>query len=333
MAALRRVSKAIAFVPGAALMRQGQAARGAYFIESGEVEARVALPGGGELAVARLGPGSVLGEMALLEQGIVSATVVARTGVNALLIERDDFRALVAQRDEAVAAIQHAVCLVLAEKLRALNAKVLACAAPEDLPARDEPAGDPLAAAPRRRAASFDYRRFLPLLAVFAEFGEDDIDEVLSRAKLLELPRGHAVFTAGQPAGSSYIVVRGALEIDARRGNARSCRLAVAAPGEWVGVLSQLEGGETHGSSARARENCVLLEIDREAFKGLYGAGSTTSARVQRAIHRSLLQSLRRTNNHLTRLISQERIRSHRESASLDELQSALYGQLCHTGG
>ena len=336
MQALQRLAKPVSFVPGAVLMRQGQPARGAFLIQTGEVEARVALPGGGDLPVAQLGAGNVLGEMALLERGIVSATVVAQTGVNALRVAREDFRALIARRDAAVLKIQQAIALLLAHKLRALNAKVLACDAPEDSPAADEPAGDPLAGVTRKRSTFFDYRRFLPLLSMFHELGEDDIDEVVARAKLLELPRGHWVFATGQPVGASYIVVRGAVEISARRapaGGVREAalrrRIAVLGPGEWVGVMSQLDG-VIHGSSARARENSVLLEIDRAAFDVLYRASDATSGRIQRAIHRSLLQSLRNTNNHLTRLISQARIRSRRQTLPVQELQSALYGQLCH---
>ncbi len=326
--ALRRFAKAVSFAPGAALMRQGQSSQGAFFIEAGEVEAHVALPGGGKLAVARLGPGSVLGEMALLEQGIVSATVIAQTEIRARFMERDDFRALIAQRDAAIVKLQDAVTLILAQKLRALNAKLLACDAPEDLPAGEEPGGDPLAGVPRKSSTFFEHRSFLPLLPVFREFGAENIDAVVERAKLLELPRGHWLFVAGQPVGASYIVVRGAVEISARKGPLRR-RIAVLGPGEWVGAMSQLDG-VVHGSSARARENSVLLEIDRAAFDALYRASDSTAAKIQRAIHKSLLQSLRHTNNHLSRLISQALIRSRRGSVPVKELQSALYGQLCH---
>ena len=329
--ALRRVGKPVSYAAGAVLMHQGRPTRGAIFLESGEVEARVALPGGGEIPVAQLGAGSVLGEMALLEQGIVSATVVARDAVSARFVERDEFRALIAQRDAAVVRLQHAVTLVLAQRLRALNAKVLSCDAPEDVAAGEEPAGDPLAGVPRAAAASFDYKRFLPTLPVFREFGEDDIERVVAQATLLELPRGHWIFAASQPVGASWIVVRGAAEVSVRRGAFRR-RIAVLGPGQWVGAMSQLDGA-VHGSSGRAREDSLLLELDRAAFDALYRAGDATSVRIQRAMHVSLLQSLRHTNNQLSRIISQARIRGRRNAVPVKELQSALYGQLCHAAG
>jgi CRP-like cAMP-binding protein len=329
--ALRRVGKSVAYAAGAVLMRQGSPARGAFFLESGELEARVALPGGGEIAVAGLGPGSLLGEMALIEHGTVSATVIARSAVRAQFIEREDFRALVAQRDAAVFKLQHMVTMVLVQKLRALNAKLLACDVPEDQPAGAEPSGDPLAGVPRERAASFDYRRFLPILPLFREFADADIGRVVAHSKLLEVPRGHWIFVAGQPVGSSWIVVRGAVEVSARRGELRR-RIAVLGPGQWAGAMSQLDGA-AHGASARARENSLLLEVEHPAFDALYRAGDATSARIQRAIQASLLQSLRRTNIQLSRLISQARIRGRRHAVPVEDLQSALYGQLCHAAG
>jgi CRP/FNR family transcriptional regulator, cyclic AMP receptor protein len=329
--ALRRIARTASFATGEALMRQGEAARGAFLLESGEVEAQVALPGGGELPVARIGPGSLLGEMALLEQGIVSATVVAQSPVLAQFIERDDFRALVKQRDAAVFKVQHAVTMVLVEKLRALNARVLACDVPEDLADVDEPAGDPLAGVPRSAGASFDYRRFLPILPIFREFTGEDIERVAARAGLLELPRGHAILRAGEPVGASWIIVRGAVEVSARSGTRRR-RIAILGPGQWLGAMSQLGGG-AHGASAVARENSLLLEIGRAEFDALYRAGDATSAKIQHAIHASLLQSLRRTNNQLSRLISQARIRGRRGAVRVEDLQSALYGQLCHSAG
>jgi CRP-like cAMP-binding protein len=339
LSVFRRLARSVSYPPGTSLLRQGQAAKGAIFIEKGQVDVRVAMPGGGALEVARLGPGSVIGEMVLLEQGVCSATVVARSGVDALVIERDDFRALVTHRDAAVLEIQHAVVLMLCRKLRALNGKLLACDAPEDEPedepAHEEPACDPLEAVARKRSASFEFRRFLPVLPLFREFSEEDVDEVVSHARVVELPRGHMLFVAGQPAAASYIVVRGAIEVSATRsvqangGGLRRRRIAVLGPGEWVGAMSMLDR-DVHGSSARARESCVLLELDRNAFDALYFGKTATGARLQRALHRSLLGSLKRTNNHLTRLISQARIRRRRErpGAAVAELESALYGQI-----
>src|SRR3954465_7147773 len=177
---------------GATLVRHGEAARGAYVVRQGRVEAEVTLPGGEKLVVATLGAGSVFGEMALIELGTCTATVRATAPVDGWFISNEDFRALVAQRSRAAVALQHAVTGMLAEKLAALNAQLLACAAPEDRPLRAaaKEGIDPLHAVPRSRHAPFDIEGFLPRLPFFERFAEDEIDEVAARASYVEVPRG-----------------------------------------------------------------------------------------------------------------------------------------------
>src|SRR3990172_9460067 len=99
------IAREVSFMKGAELVRQGEASRGAFLIRSGTVEARVALPGGGTLTVAQFRDGDMFGEMALIERGVVSATVVAHSNVDAWFVGRDDFRALVASRSLAALAV------------------------------------------------------------------------------------------------------------------------------------------------------------------------------------------------------------------------------------
>src|SRR5258706_507371 len=98
---LQAVAREMSFVQGAELVRQGEASRGAFLIRRGAVEARVALPGGGALTVARFADGDMFGEMSLIERGVCSATVVALGKVDAWFVGRDEFRALVASRELA----------------------------------------------------------------------------------------------------------------------------------------------------------------------------------------------------------------------------------------
>jgi len=140
---LLSVAREVSFVKGAQLVRQNEPSRGAFLIRKGEVEARVALPGGGSLTVAQLGDGDVFGEMALIEKGVCSATVLARSNVDGWFIGRDDFRAMVASRDPGALEIQRAITKILADKLRALNDRVREHPAAEDR-AASEPAPRPI---------------------------------------------------------------------------------------------------------------------------------------------------------------------------------------------
>ena len=305
-------------------MRHGDAARGAFVLREGAADAVVTLPGGESLTVAQLGPGGVFGEMALIEQGTCTATVRATAPIEGWFVAMEDFRALVARSDAAAIRLQHAVTLILAEKMAALNAQLLACAAPEDRSARAAADGaDPLAAVARSREAPFDIAAFLPRLPFFDRFAADEIDAVVRRAHFVAVPRGHGIFAAKAPAAAAFLLLRGAAEVLAIR-DGRERRIAVAGPGQLIGFLGVLRE-RPHTSHAFAREGSLLLELPAPAFRELYFGPSRASARMRAAVQRSLLASMGRTNRALTRLLSQAKLHASRDSPTLE---AALHGQI-----
>jgi CRP-like cAMP-binding protein len=309
---------------GERLVRHGEPSRGAYVVREGAAEASVTLPGGERLSVAKFGAGAVFGEMALIERGTCTATVTATESLSGWFIERDDFRSLVAQRVPGALRVQHALTLVLSDKLRQLNANVLDVAADEDKPARKSDGADPLASVKRLKKASFDFKPFLPHLPMFEGFDAAEVAEIVDAASILELPRGQKVFTAGQQSTACFIVVRGAVEIRAQH-EKRERRMAVLGPGQLLGYMSALEKG-VHGSDAIVREQALLLEIPAKTFESLYFGSSPASTKLHRVIQRSLLSSLGQTNRHLTRLISQARLRGAEKEG--DKLEKAYSGQV-----
>lgn len=319
---IARIFQPMSFPAAAHLMRQGQPADGAYVIESGSADVYTVLPGGGETPVAALGPGSVLGEMALLESGIRSASVVARAAVAAHFIERDAFRMLLSQRNRAAFTLQNRITLTLCERLRQLNERVVGADGAGKAPAPLS-ATSAAAATPRRGRCAFDWRGFLPVLPLFRRYGAAEMAEFAATAQVMELPRGEPLFSHGDAPEACYVVVRGALEITGAR-NGRRHRIGILGPGRLCGILAMIEG-QPHSMSAAAREDAVLLEIGKSGFTRLFTGDDRLAARFQEVVNQELLQALARTNNHLTRLVSQARIRGGRQEARrADELQRAL---------
>lgn len=322
---LLSVASPVSYGAGATLVRHGELARGAYVLGKGKVEAVVTLPGGESLTVAELDAGSVFGEMALVELGTCTATVRATQPVEGWFVANEDFRALVSQRHPAAIRLQHAVTLILVEKLAALNAQLLACAAPEDRPARAAVAGrDPLDSAPRRNAAPFDASGFLPRLPFFERFSGDEIAEVMRHAAFIEVARGAGIFAAATPPDAAYVVVRGAAEIVAMQ-SGRERRMAVVGPGQLTGFLGVLRE-RPHTSYAFACESAVLLEIPAAAFRSLYFGTTRASSRLRASVQRSLLASMGRTNRSLTRLLSQAKLDA--VSRQETQLERAFHAQL-----
>ena len=323
---LLRVMQHHTFGAGQSLLRLGQPADSALFVEAGRANAIVPLPGGGEAVLAEFGPGSVLGEIALLEEGVRVAHVIASEPTACFAMGRDAFRAVAAQGNRAARALLQRITLALCQRLRTLNGRILAASEPEAL----APAVRSVGA--ERRAPGFDCRAFLPLLSAFQNFNADDLDALMRVVTAFDLPRGAQLFRAGEPGSACYIVVRGALEIS-REQQGLQRRIGILGPGRICGVLGLIEG-EPHSMSAAAREATTLMEIPASVFHCYHsgdGLGTQGSLKFQSAVNHELLRSLARTNNHLTRLISQAHIRKRDDEAHA--LHCDLIAQECRAAG
>lgn len=319
---LLRVMRRHTFDAGDALLRHGRRADSALFVEVGMANAVAPLPGGGQAVLAEFGPGSVLGEMALLEDGVRMANVIAAEPTACFSMERDAFRAIAAQGNRAARALQQRITLALCRQLRALNGKILAASEPEALAPAVATMDSGIS---MRRPAGFECRSFLPLLAAFSRLNEEDLDELMRVVTLFELPRGAPLFRAGEPGTACFVVVRGALEIS-REQQGLQRRIGILGPGRICGVLGLIEGAP-HSMSAAARETATLMEIPAAVFHRYHAGEARGALKFQSAVNRELMCSLERTNNHLTRLISQARI--HKRDDEAHELQCDLIAQEC----
>lgn len=82
---------------GGRLLAAGEAGEEAYVVAEGRLRVSMRIPGVGEEALAFLGPGEVVGEMALVDDSPRSADVVAQDGpVTVFALPREVFRTLVA---------------------------------------------------------------------------------------------------------------------------------------------------------------------------------------------------------------------------------------------
>lgn len=113
------------FGPGDRIFCEGDPGRAMYFVESGRVRISKELPGMGEEALAILGPGSVFGEMAVLEHTNRSATAVAHEEVVLLAIDAEAFENLLFVDKELAYYVLRAMTRTLAGRLRDTNEKLM----------------------------------------------------------------------------------------------------------------------------------------------------------------------------------------------------------------
>jgi CRP-like cAMP-binding protein len=109
---------------GAELFREGEPGDALYMVVQGEVDIVKRGPSG-ERSLARLGPGSVLGEMSLITSEARSATARATTALHALRVPAQRFRASMQGGSAAALKITAAIAEVLAQRLANMNSVVL----------------------------------------------------------------------------------------------------------------------------------------------------------------------------------------------------------------
>lgn len=116
---------------GQVIFNKGEEGDVVYVIEKGSVQILLPQQSAEDIPLTTLYPGDIFGELALLDTGPRSATVVALEPVEAVMIRRNDFLAFLRKQPEAAIRI----LAVLAARLRRTD-ELLGQAASDDIPAR-----------------------------------------------------------------------------------------------------------------------------------------------------------------------------------------------------
>lgn len=88
-------------VAGAVLFREGEAPDTAFLIEAGEMEVRIR-QGGSDIVLSRLGPGDLVGEMAVIDDSVRTATATAVTDCVLYRIDRQQIAERLAAVDPII---------------------------------------------------------------------------------------------------------------------------------------------------------------------------------------------------------------------------------------
>lgn len=121
---IARVVEQRAIATGTNIFREGDMGDGLYLVVSGEINV-VKLGADGEVVLAKLGPGAVLGEMSLITSDARSATGRAKVDSVVLHLPQAGFRRLIDSGSTAALKISCSIAETLARRLAAMNNLVL----------------------------------------------------------------------------------------------------------------------------------------------------------------------------------------------------------------
>lgn len=283
---------------GETLFQEGQPSQHMYVIEHGRIAVTDRLPGDRELRMGELGPGGVIGEMALLRGIAHGATAVAIEPTDGFVIGRDAIGALTTRSDAASRRVAELIgrraTLVLRREIETLARSLGATGPGGDAMSVDAPAQV------RRAAPDAGELEHLAGLPFFAGFDVEEVGAVVGPLERRWADRGAVLVAEGERPEGLLLVVHGAVEATLR-GPGVAARVLLAGPGRCAGHLGTLDDGDSP-VVCRARERCVVLVLGREHLQALRVSDLPLDRRLVRAIYDDVVGAVEQAQRPLARL-------------------------------
>lgn len=298
---LGAIARPFAVAEGVLLFRQGDPPSGLFVLGDGLLEIASRMPGDDTSMVSRIAPGEVVGEFALLDNGLRSANVRALEDSSGLFVPARAFLALLGDaRPGAVGAID-ALRGLIARRTRATLERIVA----GELAEPSELRTAPMSAQSRPVELTLDMIRSL---GRFARLDDGACAALVGCATASQVERGSALFAAGAPADAALFVMRGAVRAGIER-NGLLEQEAIQGPGEWAGLVAMIDGG-AQPLAVSAAEASILLSVDAATFAGWRREPDRLGQAVLNGVDRQLVKDQRRANRHLGRAIALDRFNS-----------------------
>lgn len=267
------------------LFRQGDLADAVFFVVSGRIGVDVRLPGGRISRLAKLGPGTVVGEFGLMSPTHRrTGTVVALEPSEMLVMQRRDLEALCRHCNPASLTILQRLMTQACTSIYDLNEERSALA-------RAPKATVPGRSAVPRAGADFPVERHLRILPFREGFADEELDLLVSLSRPWTCDAGGAaLYRAGESGGAIWLVVRGSAELSVETPHGPR-RMAVVGPGQAF-VDPGAFACRAERVIAVGREGATLIELTPEAAAGLYDPKQQISYPFCWSLTRCLMERL-----------------------------------------
>lgn len=264
---------------GEVLFHEGDAGVALWVLEDGtEVAVRARKSGADEsVTVARLGPGEVVGEMALVDGGARSGTALVTHAGPAQRLDAMDFQALREAGHPAAFQVLRHLCLDLCRRIRATSNRIASPATTSPQGARALPGVRPEPEALER----FPPFRLLPQVVKLA---------LAQRLVWMEAEGEVPIVTEGEEGDAAYLVVEGAVAVS-RGGHT----LELMRAGQMFGLVALLDRGPRAATCTTAGP-ARLLRLSAQDFDALYSRGNRFAFHIVDHVARQLVAHLRQAN-------------------------------------
>lgn len=143
---------------------------------------------------------------------------------------------------------------------------------------------------------------FLQKLALFSEFTDKEVEQVLDYSELNEIHADEEIFREGSPSQRFFIITKGEIAIYKSVGGGQKRNLTNLGPGTIFGELALFDDGPRSATACTTLPT-NLMAFDVKKFRTLLENNSLLASKFQKQIIRTLCQRLRRTNEKLNHAV------------------------------
>jgi CRP-like cAMP-binding protein len=278
--------------PGELLFRQNDVADGMHVVAKGRIGVQGRTLADGEMTLAEIGAGDVVGEFALIDQGRRSATARAIEPVSGWFLPREQFERLTFVGDPAAMRLWRHIRLLAASRARAT---ILAIAEAPAAPGEVRPAAGK-GRAVRSARTTEEMAALVGALHQFRAFRAEEVAELLAGSKVLEAPRGTVLAAAGDAADGLRIVVRGAVRLGLVRPGGVE-QLLVHGPGKIAGAGPAVDS-QPHAAQLEVREDALIVQASQAQVAAWRAEPGGMAAKLVDLTAKQLTADLRALSRH-----------------------------------
>ncbi len=136
-------------------------------------------------------------------------------------------------------------------------------------------------------------------IPLFSQLGPAELELIESKIRRVEYKRGDIVYRVGEKAEAFYMILLGRFRVISSKGDT----LTVLSQGDYFGESSILLGRD-HSATVEAKNDGLVLKIDKKDFQNLLGQIPSLSLHLSRTLGHRLTAGATRTEISKTKIVS-----------------------------
>jgi CRP-like cAMP-binding protein len=284
------------YANGHDLFREGQVDQTIYLIGRGEVQIWKKSADKPRFLLARLSPGMMFGEMAVVEKRKRSASATAYGPVEVLSLTGESFAELSRSRPALVSKVQVGLIQVLANRLRKTSKDLLQLTEAQTL--GKDPDAPKVA---KRKGQPVTEEAIAPMVAtarLLQALDEAEVKALASTIQTTDFEDGDHIVAVGTNLRTMYLITEGRVQIWRRNEQGQKVELAILGPGDPVGEMALFED-DLRSSNATATGEVKTLRFTRRTMMKLTQGHPKVAVKLYQAFLEVLSERLRTTSAQL----------------------------------